>query len=593
MKKRSEVDEKYKWDLSMLYASHEDYDRDFERVKELCREMLKFRGRLNSRDVILDEFRKSSELSMILEKMEVWLMLRKETDGTDKSALEDIAVLDNFLSDYGAETAFIDVELSKLDDGFLNDLMQDPEFSEFDRAILYLKDEKKHTLDETQEKMLTKIGSFANFSEIFSKLDDIEIKFGKIKLESGEEVTITNDNYNLFAHDKSQRVRKDAFEVLHKGFKDMNLTISENFISFLKYCDVMSEFRKFDDTVQSRLFSSRIKRDVLDGIVHHVNNNLESFYAYAKVLKKKLGLDVFHNIDVYAPVTSAEKHRLYGFDESVSIVKKALSPLGSNYLATVNKLVDSRTIDVYPTENKGGGGFSVGCYGKLPYILLNFNGTFNDVSTLAHEMGHSVHTYLSQTNQCFEKAGYDIFVAEIASTVNEILLFRYMEKTAESDDERKSYIANFLSTFYATVFRQTMFTEFELFVHGATKNRVPITYETLNFEYGKLQKKYFGEDVILLENANVEWSRIPHFYRPFYVYKYATGFVAACSIVSNILERGEDYVKNYYLKFLSAGSTKDPVDILKLADVDITDNKTYKSAFKLFDDYVNIFDSME
>ena len=255
MKKRSEVDEKYKWDLSMLYASHEDYDRDFERVKELCREMLKFRGRLNSRDVILDEFRKSSELSMILEKMEVWLMLRKETDGTDKSALEDIAVLDNFLSDYGAETAFIDVELSKLDDGFLNDLMQDPEFSEFDRAILYLKDEKKHTLDETQEKMLTKIGSFANFSEIFSKLDDIEIKFGKIKLESGEEVTITNDNYNLFAHDKNQRVRKDAFEVLHKGFKDMNLTISENFISFLKYCDVMSEFRKFDDTVQRRLFS--------------------------------------------------------------------------------------------------------------------------------------------------------------------------------------------------------------------------------------------------------------------------------------------------------------------------------------------------
>ena len=591
MKRRSDVEQQYTWDLTILYKTHEEYVRDFEKVKTLCDKTLGFKGKLNSKEAILDEMQISSEIGRLLEKMEVWLMLRESIDGTDKSALEDIAELENYLNDYNVKASFIETEMAALDDDFLDELVADKRFENFDIELRQLKEDKKHILSEEKEQMLAKVGSFVGFKSLFDKLNDIEMTFGKIKLEDGSLVDLTNDNYNLYIHSKSQDVRRDAFLELHKGFKGKNLTISENFINFLKYCDVMAEFRNFESCFDSRLYSSRIKKSVVEGLVEKVNKHLGSAHSYLSTIQKKLGLEAMHNVDVYAPVGDSDT-KVYDFDESARIVIQALEPLGEAYTTVVKTLMSNRSIDVFPTENKGSGAFSTGCYDAPPFILLNHNGTFNDVSTLAHEMGHSMHTYLSNKNQCFEKSGYDIFVAEIASTVNEILLFKHMEKHAVSDDEKKTYVANFLSTFYATVFRQTMFTEFELFAHGATKNKVPLTYDKLNVEYGKLQDKYFGKSVKLLENSNVEWSRIPHFYRPFYVFKYATGFVAACSIVMNILERGEEYVQHFYLKFLSAGCTKDPIQILKLADVDIESDETYKKAFDFFDAYVKIFDEL-
>ena len=592
MKQRHEIEDKYKWDLSVLYKNSDEYKKAFEEIKALGTKILDFKGRLNTKENILSEFILSTKMSRILERMEVYLSLRKETNGADKEVLEELAELENYLTDFAAESAFVTPELAKLDDAFIDEMIASKEFEDYDIELKDLKEEKKHILDETREKMLAKIGSFAGFSEIFSKIDDIEIKFDKIVLEDGSEVEITNENYGLFTHDRSQRVRRDAFLALHRGFKGLNLTISENFLNFLKYCDTMAEFRNYNGTFEKRMQSSKIDKSVVFELIRHVNEHLPSFFAYAKALKKCLGLETMYNIDVYAPVTTDKNQRLYEFDEGAEIVKQALAPMGQEYIAILNKLLQSRTIDVYPTENKGGGGFSCGCYDTLPFILLNYNGTHSDVSTLAHELGHSMHTYFSQNAQCYEKSGYDIFVAEIASTVNEILLFKYMEQHAKSNAERKSYIANFLSTFYATVMRQTMFSEFELFVHESTRKRVPLTYDKLNTEYGKLQKKYFGDDIVMLENADVEWSRIPHFYRPFYVYKYATGFVSACSIVSNIMEKGEDYVKNYYMKFLSAGGSLDPVDILALADVDITSAETYNKAFGLYDHYIEEFDRL-
>ena len=585
---KNQIPEKDTWDLTLLYKTHDDYLKDFEKIKVLLEKELTFKGKLNNKKDILESLKVSSELMLILERMEVYLSLRKSKNGADVSAIEDLEELENFLVDYGTKTAFTSVELSQLSDEFIDDLIKDPDFADYNMSFKHLKEDKKHILDEQREMMLAKISSFAGFSSLFSKLDDIEIKFDNITLDNGEKVELTNANYAIYSHHENQNVRKQANETLHKGFKNFNLTISENFINFLKYKNVTSDFRNYNGELERQLLSSHIDPKILTTLVNEVNNNLPLFYDYAKELKKTINVDTFYNCDVYAPIKSCF-NKEYTIDEAKEIVKEAIKPLGEDYLNVVSMLFENRTIDVYPTENKRGGAFSTGCYGVLPLILLNFTGVYNDVSTLAHELGHSMHTYLSCKSQCFEKADYDIFVAEIASTVNELLLFVYMEKNAKSDEERKVYITNFLSNFYATIFRQTMFTEFEIFAHNSIRDDNVLSYEKLNTEYGKLQQKYFGKDVKLCENVNVEWSRIPHFYRPFYVYKYATGLISACSIVTNILERGEDYVKDFYLKFLSSGSSLEPTDILKLADVDIFDKNTYDKAFKFYSDYVEKF----
>ena len=592
MHKRKDLDKKYTWDLTLLYKTHDDYLNDFNKLEKLLEEKVSFKGKLNNIDDILANLKLTTQISKMLEKMEVYLYLRKEMDGKDIKALEDLSELENFLVDYSTKTAFESVELASLSDEFIDKIIEDERFSDYDLDFIHLKEDKKHILDETREIMMGKISSFSGFSDIFEKLDDIELKFESITLDNGEKAELTNASYHMYSHDESQNVRKQANENIHKGYKNFNLTISENFINFLKYCNATAEFRNYDGQLNKQLINSHISPQILNTLISEVNNNLPLFYEHVKVLKNVLNLDKFYNCDMYAPL-KCKFNKKYTIEEAEKIVKQAVKPLGIQYGEVVEKLFNSRTIDVYPTENKGGGAFSTSCYDVLPFILLNYTGVYNDISTLAHELGHSMHSYLSSKNQCFDKSGYDIFVAEIASTVNELLLFCYMEKNAKTDEERKMYISNFLGTFYATVFRQTMFTEFEVFAHNSIKENKVLSYERLNAKYGELQKKYFGDDVILLENANVEWSRIPHFYRPFYVYKYATGLISACSIVLNIIERGDDYVENYYLKFLSSGSSLEPTDILKLADVDIFNKDTYDKAFKFYESYIQKFKELQ
>ena len=588
MMKRNSVKVEYTWDLSHLYKSEDEYNDDFAKVKEIGKKLEGFHGKLNNKKNILEEFKLSSKLSRIVDRMQIYISLKKERNGTDVVALEQIEEFSNWATDFDQKTAYISVELSKLDDKFIDELIKDKDFSNFTISLKDLKEYKKHILDQKSEEMLSQIYSFTNFSEIFSKLDDIELKFGEIKLDDGKVVQVTNDNYGLFMHNGSQRVRKDVFTVLHDGFKGFNLTISENFINFLKSQNVFAKLRNFESAIDSAMFSSKVDKKVLDQVISEVNKHLVDFYKYQKTLKKVLDLKTFYNSDVYAPVNTT-KHKLYEYEQAKVLVKNALCVLGEEYNQKLQILLDNRTIDVYPTENKGGGGFSTSCYDVHPYILLNYNGTYNDVSTLAHELGHSMHSVMSNLHQVYEKAGYKIFVAEIASTVNEILLFSYMEKHTKNNNERLEFIASFLSNFYATVFRQTMFSEFELYAHTLVNKNQVVSYDKLNTYYGELQKKYFGDGVKMLDNAKYEWSRIPHFYRPFYVFKYATGFISACSIVQNILTKGQDYVDNYYMKFLSAGASADPVDILKLAGVDICDSKTYDSAFALFNHYIDEF----
>ena len=585
------INPKYTWDLRDIYLDFNQFDKDFEEVKKLANQIPYYKGRLNNKEDILNECKLSSVISRKLDKLALYLNLKKEQNGADIETLEKMQEFEIWATEYSALAAFVTVELSKLEDEFIDKLIADPEFSNFDRELMELKEDKKHILDQKSEEMITKMQSFANFSEIYSKLDDIELKFASIKLDNGDEVQITQDNFGLYMSNPSQEVRKNAFNILHEGFKNFNLTISENFISFLKYKDVMAEFRNFKSSIDSALYSSKVDRKVIDKLILHVNNHLNDFYNYTKVLKTATKTKKLYNSDMYAPAVEGLS-TTYEYEQGVELVKSALKPLGKNYTQILNTLLNNRSIDVFPAQNKGGGGFSTCCYDVHPYILLSFNGSFREVSTLAHELGHSIHSVYSCKNQVYEKADYEIFVAEIASTVNEILLFKYMEQNAKNEKERKYHIANFLSNFYATVFRQTMFSEFELYVHSFINKKEPLSYAKINDFYGDLQKKYFGTGVELCENAKYEWSRIPHFYRPFYVFKYATGFISACSIVKNILDRGQEYVDNCYIKFLSAGCSEDPLEILKLAEVDILDEKTYDNAFKLYNEYVKEFDRL-
>lgn len=335
------IAEKDTWNLGLLYKSHSDYIKDFETVKNLAHKAESFKGKLNNRNDILENFKLSTKITKLLEHMEVYLCLRKEKDGADVKAIEDLQELENFLVEFSAKTAFESVELSKLSDDFIDTLINDAEFSDYDIILKHLKEEKKHILDETREIMMSKFSSCAGFSDIFSKLDDIEIKFDNITLDNGEKVELTNANYSIYSHDESQNVRKQANEVMHRGFKNFNLTLSENFINFLKYKNVMAEIRNFNGEFERQLKSSYISPKVVETLVKEVNSNLPLFYDYAKILKKTLGVETFYNSDVYAPIKS-NFNRKYDIDEAKNIVKQAIMPLGDKYARIVDVLRPSR-----------------------------------------------------------------------------------------------------------------------------------------------------------------------------------------------------------------------------------------------------------
>jgi len=417
--------------------------------------------------------------------------------------------------------------------------------------------------------------------QVFTNINNTDINLGYIKDEEGNSVKLTSSNYIVYMKSKNREVRKSAFEAMYNYYKSLKNTITAAYVGEIKENSFCTNVKKYNSTIERSLFNDNIDISVYKNLIDTIHSKMNLIYDYMKVRKKLLGLDELHMYDIYVDLVESINDKI-PFEEGKKILFEALKPLGEKYLNDLNKAFDEKWIDIYPSDGKRSGAYSWGCYDSYPYLLLNYNDTVDAVSTMGHELGHSMHSYYSK-KQNYVDSNYPIFLAEIASTVNEVLINDYLYKNAKTKEEKIFYLTDFLETVRTTIYRQTMFAEFEMLMHEKEQKGIPLTEEELSKTYYDLNKLYYGDNVVSDDLIRYEWSRIPHFYTPFYVYKYATGLSAALSIASRILEGDEETKKNY-LEFLSSGGNNYPLEILKKVDVDMTTSKPIEEALSMFED---------
>ena len=577
---------KLSWDLSQIYATQQDYLSDKQKLKELGNKLVLFKGKLNNKKDLLNYFVVNEEFSKIEEKLVSYLFFTKSLDGSNIFAIEELSELEIYLQELNNKTVFISQELKKIPNKSLQEFAKLPEFKDYDLDLLDIIKDKKHTLPESQEKLMIGASFANNNSELFDCLNNVEIKYGKTIDEQGKIVTLNKSNSRVLTSSHIKKVRLYAYVRILRAYKAVNQTIASNYISHLKYSNFVAKTYKYKNTLDLCLNDADLPNNLPQSVVKNVTNYLPLLHSYYAWRKQFMGLKHIDSNDLSCNLFDRTVNKEYTLQEGVSIIKEALQVLGPDYINLLDKAIENKWIDSEFAPNKESGAYSSSLYGVHPFILLTYDKTQDSVSTLAHELGHAMHSYYSEKAQPYAKHNYEIFVAEVASTVNEVLLANYFINNAKNNKEKIAFITDFLNTFVATVFTQTQYTEFELFAHNAVDKGEPLSYKKLNDCYLQLQKKYCGKNVLIVSDSQYHWSRVPHFYRSFYVFKYATGFISACAIAQKLLTD-----KNYlpkYKEFLSAGGSKKPCDILKLADVDILDSKTYKQAFKLFDNYLNI-----
>lgn len=592
-KLRSEIEEKYKWDLSKIYKCDEDWYEEFKLMSEEIKKVLDFKGKIVSgARELLDYLDFSIKLERKLYKLYYYAHLNFDADTTNNEYQEMNGKIQNLLSQYDELDSFSNPEMLKVDYEVIQKYyLEEPKLKEYEFMLEQIYRYKDHILTEEQELV---VSAFTNVNSIpeeaFEALTDSDIKFGLIKDENGNEVELTESNYSKFIESENREVRRNAFNRLLETYSGYKNTIAKTFSGNVEVLTTLSKLNKFDSSLEASLFGDNVDRKVYDNLIDTVSNNLETLYKYFDLRKEVLGLDEFHLYDQYnSLVPNCDKE--YSFEDAKKMVLDALSVLGDDYTEILNKAFDQRWIDIYNNKGKRTGAYSSGFYDTYPYILLNYEGKFGDVSTLAHELGHSVHTYYSCHNNSYQYSHYRIFVAEVASTVNELLLKMYMLKNSSNNDEKKYIINVMMNSFKATIFRQVMFAEFERDVHELKEKGQVLTNKFLSDYYYKLNLKYFGPNVVIDDEIRYEWERIPHFYYNFYVYKYAIGLSCACYIVENILS-GKENALDDYKKFLKSGGSDYPTNELKLAGIDVTKSEVVTSAIKMFDSLIEQFKNL-
>ncbi len=592
-RKREEVSDKYKWDLSKIYKNEEELNKDIEVIKTKVEELLKYQGNLVKDSKNLEEAtNKYFEISRLIDKIIVYSHMKRHEDLSVSKNEALVGKVDKFCDEISEKLAFYTPELLNEDYEIVEKyLKENPNLQKYAFMFEDLFREKDHILSLKQEEMMARLGEIFSIPEnTFHVLDDVNLKFQNIKDETGKEVALTNSNYSVYIKSNDREVRKQAFESLYNSYNSFKNTFASLLKGNIKSNFFVSNSRHYNSPLEMSLYGDNIDKKLYLNLIEKVHNNLDIVHDYMKTRKKVLNLEELHMYDVYAPlVENSEKE--YSYEEAKDLVIKALSPLGETYIKDLKTLFDSNCIDVYHNENKRGGAYSWGCYETLPYVLLNYEGKFTDVSTVAHELGHSMHSFYSCKYQDYHDSGYPIFLAEIASTVNEILLNKYCSQNAKTKEEKAYYLNNLLENFRTTLIRQTMFAEFELKIHDLEQEGVSLTEEVLSETYLELNKLYFGEDVISDDLIKLEWARIPHFYTSFYVYKYATGISVAARIASDILNHKEGALENY-LEFLSSGGNNYPLEILKKVGIDIVNDDTIDKALELFRETLEEFNNL-
>ena len=587
VKDRKDIDIKDTWNLESIYANNELWEEDYAALEKDAAEFAKLKGAIEA-DVskipaVLDAY---YGLHRRLSKLSVYARMRFDQDTTDSTYQTMSAKIGSLGVKIGAASAFVEPEILSYSKEQLEAAEKENERTAYyGRKIEEMLRGQEHTLDAEKEELLAAAGDMAEApDDIFSVLMNADMKYPDIVLEDGTHLPLTNSTYISYMESPDRAVREGAFKTLYGQIASLKNTFAVIYRGNLKQAKFYAQSRKYSSARAMYLADSNVPESVYDNLLSAVHEALPMMYRYVAVRKKVLGVDKLHMYDVYTPIVAAQ-NQTYEFEQAKQMVLEALKPMGEDYLSHAREGLENRWIDIYPNKGKKGGAYSWGCYDSQPFILLNYTKNLDSVFTLIHEMGHSIHSYYSITAQDYAYSDYKIFVAEVASTCNECLLMHdLLEKT--TDKEQRKYLLNhYLDSFKGTLFRQTMFAEFEKTAHDYCAQGKPLTAEALSQMYLELNQKYFGPDMEKDEEIAYEWMRIPHFYTPFYVYQYATGYSAAVALSAKILKEGKPAV-DAYMSFLKGGESKDPIDLLKMAGVDMTTEKPVADALALFGELV-------
>lgn len=601
-KDRTAIEDKYKWDLSHLYLTDKLWEEAKDRIVAEMPKIGQFKGKLTKSSAkLLACLEFSTKLDKEASKLFIYTSMNSDQDTRDSKFMSMQQSLEQILTTYGTKTSFIEPELLTVDwkviEGFIK---EQKGLAVYEKDLRDLFKKKEHTLTEPEERILARSAMITGVAnDIYGTFKDAEMPSPEITLSDNTKINLTASAFNKIRTSPIRADRQIAFEAFWKNFANYKATYGQMLYGNVKEHIYRAQSRKYSSAIEASLSPKDIPITVYQSLVDNVNKNLPAFHRYLVLKKRMLGVDTLRYFDLYAPVVKNVDLK-YSYDEARKMVLEALAPLGSEYVTTVNRAISERWIDVYPNPGKRSGAYSNGgAFDVHPYILLNYNDSYSDVSTMAHELGHTMHSYFSNKTQPYPLSHYTTFVAEVASTFNEVLLFNYMIKNVKDDDIRLSLLMNWLDGFKGTLFRQTQFAEFEQKIHEEVEKGKPLTGDYLSELYGDILKKYYGHDqkiCVIDDYARIEWANIPHFYMNFYVYQYSTSFTASISLAEKVMNKEPGAVEKY-LKFLSSGGSDYPINLLKSAGVDMTSSvpfeKTIQAMNKVMDEIETILDKKE
>ena len=587
IKERREVPKEFQWNLERIFKTDEEFQKEIEAVRKQIDVFAKLEGHTTENaEMFYRSITAGNEIERRLNKLYTYASMKSDEDVANTEKKEQVVNLYNYAS---SKMYFQTPELLNTEKEVIESFYQaEPKLLEHKTNIEEVYRYKPHTLPKEEEKLLSNLSSaFGNDETTYGYLTDSDLDFGTIHDENGVEVPLTDTNFSIYIKSPKREVRKEAFERLYEVYKQFQNTITATFNGAIKQNVAMAHIKHYKTSFEAALFGDELDSKVYDTLVSSVRNHLDVLHDYYRLRKEVLNLKELHLYDVYTNLVP-DTDTKYPFETASRLVLDALKPLGDAYINDLKQAFTESWIDIYPNKNKRGGAYSSGSYDTMPYVLLNYQDKLDDVSTLAHELGHSMHSFYTRKNQPYQYGDYPIFVAEVASTVNELLLAKHMLKVSTNKNERLAILNQLLELFKGTIYRQVMFAEFEKYAYDLVEQDEVITPDKLCKKYYELNQDYFGSDVVVDKEIAYEWEKVPHFYYHFYVYKYATGISAACHIVEGILS-GDEAKRDAYLKMLANGCRENPLNTLKIAGVDMTDNEVYESAIRMFADTIEEF----
>ncbi|HBF4442890.1 TPA: oligoendopeptidase F [Clostridioides difficile] len=584
---RSTIEEKYKWKIDKMYSSKEEIEKDISKVKNLIQEVKEYKGKLSeSKENLYKVLNISENASRIVQNLYVYTHMKQHEDTRINDNQGRATKTEMLSTDLGVATSYIVPEILAIEENKLSEYLKDEKLSFYTKYIKDILRDKPHTLSEREEEILAATSELSTIPEnVYDMLAYADMEFPEIEDEEGNKVKLSHSNYSLFIKSKNSRVRKEAFEGEFSTYEKYKNTFASTLYGGIKSEIFYAKTRKYNSAIEASLFSDDVSLDVYNNLISAIDKSIPNLNKYVELKKKFLGLNEIHMYDLYVPLTDKFDMDI-PYDKAQDIILEALKPLGEEYLKVIKSAFGEGWIDVYDNEGKKGGAYSWGSYDSHPYILMSYKNDLNSLFTLIHELGHSVHSHYSRTSQPFLYSDYKVFVAEVASTLNELLLINYLLENSKSKDETIYLLNYYLEQFRTTVHRQTMFAEFEKIVHQRVESGEPLTADEFTNIYYKLNEKYYGKSAIVDKQIGIEWARIPHFYSNFYVYKYATGFSAASALSQQILSEGSTAVDRY-INFLKSGGSEYPLEQLKSAGVDMTKKESIEEALNVFAELVN------